>query len=72
MPGFIEQRNVGSVGRGAILGRAQLRIVDPDTMEIVVTPQTTHLLMEHIHDSRRIYTDGRGWPEELEPAFRGH
>jgi len=28
--------------------------------------------MEHIHDSRRIYTDGRDWPQELEPAFRGH
>src|SRR5204862_6237145 len=28
--------------------------------------------VEHIDDSRRIYTDGRDWPEEWEPAFRGH
>src|ERR1700720_2129484 len=24
--------------------------------EFVITPETTHILMEHIHDSRRIYT----------------
>jgi hypothetical protein len=40
-------------------------------MEIVVTPGTTHILIEHVHDSRRIYTDGRPWPEEIETSFRG-
>ena len=43
-----------------------------EPMEIVVTPQTTHILIEHIHDSRRIHTDGRGWPDEIEPSFRGY
>ena len=28
--------------------------------------------MGHIHDSRRIYTDGRGWPEQIEPSFVGY
>src|SRR5262245_2399922 len=37
-----------------------------DPMEIVVTPHTTYILIEHIHDSRRIYTDGRDWSEEIE------
>jgi hypothetical protein len=41
-------------------------------MEIVITPDTTHLLMEHIHNFRRIYTDGRGFPEEIEPSFAGY
>jgi hypothetical protein len=27
-------------------------------MEVVVTPETTHILIEHIHDNRRIHTDG--------------
>src|SRR6516225_10049934 len=40
--------------------------------EIVVTPATTYILMEHIHDSRRIYTDGRPWPEEIDPTFAGY
>jgi hypothetical protein len=42
-----------------------------DPMEIVVTPQTTHILIEHIHDSRRIYTDGRDWPDFFEPSYAG-
>jgi hypothetical protein len=40
--------------------------------EIVITPKTTHILMEHIHDSRRIYTDGRAWPAHIEPSFNGY
>jgi hypothetical protein len=40
--------------------------------EIVITPKTTHILMEHIHDSRRIYTDGRAWPKSIEPSFSGY
>src|SRR5262249_51625040 len=43
-------------------------------LEIVVTPDTTHILIEHIHDSRRIHTDGRGWPEDMDanPMFAGY
>jgi hypothetical protein len=50
----------------------QASVYEP--MEIIITPQTVYMLIEHIHDSRRIYTDGRAWPKEgeIEPAFRGH
>jgi hypothetical protein len=44
-------------------------------MEIVVTRNTTYVLIDHIHDDRRIYTDGRDWPgheEDIEPQFSGH
>jgi hypothetical protein len=38
-----------------------------DPMEIVVTPETTYILISHLNDSyRRIYTDGRDWPAEGE------
>jgi hypothetical protein len=40
-------------------------------IEFVVTPDTTHILIENIHDSRRIHTDGRPWPGEVDPSFRG-
>jgi hypothetical protein len=47
-----------------------------EPMEIVITPWTTHLLMQHIHDARRIFTDGRDWPEsrgkQVEPTFAGY
>jgi hypothetical protein len=41
-------------------------------MEVIITPETTFLWIDHIHDSRRIYTDGRDWPEEIDPAFGGY
>ena len=43
-----------------------------EAMELVVTPETTYVLIDHIHDSRRIFTDGRDWPAEVEPSFAGY
>jgi len=40
--------------------------------EFVVTPHTTYILVRHIDDDRRIFTDGRDWPTELEPTFLGY
>jgi hypothetical protein len=40
--------------------------------EIVVTPQMTNFLIQHIHDSRRIFTDGRDWPKKIAPSFVGY
>ncbi len=42
-------------------------------MEIVVLPQVTHVLLNHNSGyHRRIYTDGRDWPKEVEPSFQGY
>ena len=41
-------------------------------IEFVVTPFTTYILVQHIDDDRRIYTDGRDWPENIEPSFMGY
>jgi hypothetical protein len=43
-----------------------------EPMEIVVTPATTYILISHVHDNRRIYTDGREWPKDLEPSWKGY
>src|ERR1700739_4447653 len=32
-------------------------------MEFVNSPTTFHILVDHIYDTRRIFTDGRSWPE---------
>jgi hypothetical protein len=39
-------------------------------MEIVITPRTTYILTDN-SDPRRIFTDGRQWPKEIEPSFNG-
>jgi hypothetical protein len=42
-------------------------------MEIVVLPETTYIRIDHIRESRRrIYTDGRDWPEDPQPTFDGY
>jgi hypothetical protein len=41
-------------------------------IEFVVTPATTYILVQHINDDRRIFTDGRDWPAKAEPTFMGH
>ena len=40
-------------------------------MEIIIMPSTTYILTDYT-DPRRIYTDGRAWPKELEPTFSGY
>ena len=41
-------------------------------MEIIVTPPTTYIAIETANQFRRIYTDGRAWPEFVEPSFLGY
>ena len=44
-----------------------------EPMQITVLPETTYILIDHIHEShRRIFTDGRGWPKTVAPTFTGY
>jgi len=50
---------------------AMMSLYDP--AEIIVTPETTYILISHNDDSyRRIYTDGRDWPKEPQMTFAGY
>ena len=41
--------------------------------EILVFPETTYILIEHVTDQvRRIFTDDRKFPDDAEPAFIGY
>src|SRR3984893_4059281 len=41
-------------------------------MEILLMPDAVHILINNIRDNRRIYTDGRDWPEDIDPSFAGY
>ncbi len=42
-------------------------------MELLISPTVTHVLFEVMSiATRRIYTDGRDWPKDLEPTFGGY
>jgi hypothetical protein len=40
-------------------------------IEFVVTPETFHVLVFHVLDSRRIFTDDRNFPTDVERSFLG-
>ena len=41
-------------------------------LEFIVTPNQVWILQEYQSQARRIYTDGRKHPEELDPSFNGY
>jgi hypothetical protein len=41
-------------------------------LEFVVTPEATYVLIGDQDHYRRIYTDGRDWPKEVEPTWQGY
>src|SRR6266567_1520035 len=41
-------------------------------LEFVVTPDTTYILVGMYDHFRRILTDGRDWPTNVEPTFQGY
>ena len=44
-----------------------------NSMEFVVLPAITYVMVEHnLPTHRRIYTDGRDWPSEVERTFQGY
>jgi len=43
-----------------------------EPMEVIITPETTYIRVDHLNDFRRIYTDGRGWPAKIKPTFDGY
>ena len=43
-----------------------------DPLEFIVTPEVTYVRSDHLTEGRRIYTDGRGWPQTITPTFAGY
>jgi hypothetical protein len=56
------------------LGMPRLMGVYVGGMELVVAPDATYVLIDYIHDNRRIYTDGRDFPSDMadNPQFNGY
>jgi len=42
-----------------------------EPIEILVTPEITYLRLHFMGEFRRIYTDGRDWPQSLQPTYLG-
>jgi hypothetical protein len=66
-------------GEGNFNGHAQclpagmpLNMIAFRPLEFVVTPDTTYVLIGGSDHYRRIFTDGRDWPKDVEPTYAGY
>src|SRR6202795_4717346 len=66
-------------GQGNFVGHAKclpaampFMMVATRPLEFIVTPDTTYILVGGNDHYRRIFTDGRDWPKDIEPAYSGY
>ena len=65
--GFFDWRGASCRGFGMPL------IMYPfQPLEFIITPETTYALIDWVEHTRRIYTDGRDWPKEIDPTLVGY
>ncbi len=48
------------------------RMMSYGRQEYVITPETTYILLGSEDHYRRIYTDGRDWPDDTMPTYAGY
>jgi hypothetical protein len=48
------------------------RMMTYEAQEYVITPEVTYILLGGDDNLRRILTDGRNWPAELQPTYQGY
>jgi hypothetical protein len=71
----IADQDAGGAGARGIVCRTGgiphiMTLFDP--MEVVVLPDTTYILFDRYNTQRRIFTDGRDWPADIDPALNGY
>jgi hypothetical protein len=43
-----------------------------EPLELIITPEVTYIRFDQLGENRRIFTDGRAWPNEITPSFEGY
>jgi len=67
------QGGLGNYPTARCLPGGMPRMAATQAQEYIVTPETTYVLLDGSEDPlRRIYTDGRDWPNDLEPTYQGY
>jgi hypothetical protein len=73
----VREQDAGGLGLGADHARCvaagmPFMMVAFRPLEFIVTPETTYIIIADYDPLRRIFTDGRDWPKEIEPTFQGY
>jgi hypothetical protein len=59
-------------GFACITGGLPLIMTLFQPMEVIVLPDTTYIRIDRGNVQRRVFTDGRDWPKEIEPSYTGY
>jgi len=43
-----------------------------EPIELIVKPDITYIYLNYLNDFRRVYTDGRAWPQRINATFTGY
>jgi len=73
----VKEQDAGGLGLGSDHARCvaagmPFMMVAFRPLEFIVTPETTYIIIADYDPLRRIFTDGRDWPETIEPTFQGY
>jgi len=61
---------IGNYPTALCLPGGMPRMMASTRQEYIITPETTYLILGS--EMRRIFTDGRDWPERIEPSYEGY
>jgi hypothetical protein len=48
------------------------RMMSYEAQEYVITPEITYILLGGDDNLRRVFTDGRSWPKNIQPTYQGY
>jgi hypothetical protein len=73
----VKNQDAGGLGLGSDHARCvaagmPFMMVAFRPLEFIITPETTYIIIADYDPLRRIFTDGRDWPKEIEPTFQGY
>jgi hypothetical protein len=63
---------IGNYPTARCLPGGMPRMMSAPAQEYIVTPETTYILIGSNDHYRRLFTDGRDWPAEIEPTYQGY
>jgi hypothetical protein len=66
------QGGLGNYPTARCMPSGMPRMMTFGMQEWVVTPEATYILLGGEDHYRRIFTDGRDWPEEIDPSYGGY
>jgi hypothetical protein len=68
----LAQGGLGNDPTGLCYAAGMPRMMSYEAQEYVITPEVTYILLGGDDNLRRVITDGRTWPKNIQPTYQGY